>query len=57
MNLIKIASIGLSPISTAVFGGLIMLNLGWVYVVAGAMMALPSIAACVRREIGEIKMG
>ena len=56
MSLLIIASIGLSPISSAVSGGLIKLSLGWVFVGAGAMMALLSIAAGMRREIGEMKM-
>ncbi len=57
MSLLMIASIGLSPISSAVSGGLIKLSLGWVFVGAGAMMALLSIAAGMRREIGDMKMG
>lgn len=57
MSLLRIAAIGLAPISTAVFGGLITLSLGWVFVAAGAMMAILSIVAGGRREIGEIKMG
>ena len=56
MSLLMIASIGLSPVSSAVSGGLIKLSLGWVFVGAGAMMALLSIAAATRREIGEMKM-
>ena len=57
MSLLMIASIGLSPISSAVSGGLIKLSLGWVFVGAGAMMALLSLAAATRREIGDMKMG
>ena len=56
MSLLMVASIGLSPVSSAVSGGLIKLSLGWVFVGAGAMMALLSIAAGMRREIGEMKM-
>ena len=56
MSLLMVASIGLSPVSSAVSGGLIKLSLGWVFVGAGAMMALLSIAAAMRREIGEMKM-
>lgn len=56
MSLLMIASIGLSPISNAVSGALIKLSLGWVFVGAGAMMALLSIAAGLRREIAEMKM-
>ena len=57
MSLLMIASIGLSPISSAASGGLIKLSLAWVFVGAGAMMALLSLAAATRREIGEMKMG
>ena len=56
MSLLMIASIGLSPVSSAVSGGLIKLSLGWVFVGAGAMMALLSVAAATRREIGVMKM-
>ena len=56
MSLLMIASIGLSPISNAVSGALIKLSLGWVFVGAGAMMALLSLAAAMRREIAEMKM-
>ena len=56
MSLLMIASIGLSPISNAVSGALIKLSLGWVFVGAGAMMALLSLAAGTRREIAEMKI-
>ena len=56
MSLLMIASIGLSPISNAASGALIKLSLGWVFVGAGTMMALLSIAAGTRREIAEMKM-
>ena len=56
MSLLMIASIGLSPISNAVSGALIKLSLGWVFVGAGAMMALLSLVAGLRREIAEMKM-
>ena len=56
MSLLMIASIGLSPVSSAVSGALIRLSLGWVFVGAGAMMALLSIVAGMRREIGEMKL-
>ena len=56
MSLLMIASIGLSPISNAVTGGLIKLSLGWVFVGAGTMMALLSLGAGLRREIREMKM-
>lgn len=56
MSLLMIAAIGLSPISNAVSGALIKLSLGWVFVVAGAMMALLSVAAGMRREIIELEM-
>ena len=56
MSLLMIASIGLSPISNTVSGALIKLSLGWVFVGAGAMMALLSIAVGRRREIAEMKI-
>ncbi len=56
MSLLMIASIGLSPFSNAVSGALIKLSLGWVFVGAGAMMALLSVVAGLRREIIEMEM-
>ncbi|MXX24235.1 MAG: MFS transporter [Caldilineaceae bacterium SB0668_bin_21] len=56
MSLLMIASTGLSPISNAVSGALIKLSLGLVFVSVGAMMALISLAAGLRREIAEMKM-
>ena len=56
MSLLMIASIGLSPLSTAISGALIKLSLGWVFVGAGVMMALLSIAAGMRSEIREMKL-
>ena len=56
MSLLMIASIGLSPVSSAASGALIRLSLGWVFVGAGAMMALLSIVAGMRREIREMKL-
>ena len=56
MSLLMIASIGLSPISNAVSGALIKISLGWVFVGAGAMMALLSLVAGLRREIVEMEM-
>ncbi len=51
MSLLMVASIGLSPVSNAVSGALIKLSLGWVFVGAGAAMALLCLLAGVRREI------
>ncbi len=56
MSLLMIASIGLSPFSNAVSGALIKISLGWVFVGAGAMMALLSVVAGLRREIVEMEM-
>lgn len=56
MSLLMIASIGLSPISNAVSGPLIKLSLGWVFVGAGAMTALLSVTAGLRRAIVEMEM-
>ncbi len=51
MSLLMVASIGLSPVSNAVSGALIKLSLGWVFVGAGAAMALLCLLAGFRREI------
>ena len=56
MSLLMIASIGLSPFSNAASGALIKISLGWVFVGAGAMMALLSLVAGLRREIVEMEM-
>ena len=56
MSLLMIASIGLSPFSNAVSGALIKISLGWVFVGAGAMMALLSVVAGLRREVVEMEM-
>ena len=51
MSLLMVASIGLSPVSNAVSGALIKLSLGWVFVGAGATMALLCLLVGFRREI------
>ena len=51
MSLLMVASIGLSPVSNAVSGALIKLSLGWVFVGAGAAMALLCLLVGFRREI------
>lgn len=56
MSLLMIASIGLSPFSNAVSGALIKLSLGWVFVGAGAMMAVLAVVAGLRREIAGMEM-
>ena len=54
MSLLMVASIGLSPVSNAVSGALIKLSLGWVFVGAGAAMALLCLLVGFRREIREL---
>ena len=54
MSLLMIASIGLSPVSNAVSGAMIKLSLGWVFVGAGAAMALLCLLVGFRREIREL---
>ena len=51
MSLLTAVAIGLSPVSYAVAGALIKFSLGWVFVGAGALMAIFSIAVGLRREI------
>lgn len=56
MSLLMVASIGLSPISNALSGGLIKLSLGWVFVGAGLLMAVLCMIVGFRREIREMTM-
>ena len=51
MSLLTVSMIGLSPISFAVSGALMRLSLGWVFMVAGGLMAVFSIVVGLRREI------
>lgn len=51
MSLLTVSAIGLSPISYAAAGALMKVSLRWVFIVAGGLMALFSIAVGLRREI------
>ena len=56
MSLLLVASVAVSPISIAAAGPLIKLSLGWVFIVAGALMATFSIIIGLRREIRGMRM-
>ncbi len=56
MSLMMIAEIGLLPISIAVSGVLIRLNLEWVFVGAGALIAVFCLVVGLRREIRGMAM-
>ena len=56
MSLLLVASVAVSPISIASSGPLIKLSLGWVFIVAGALMAISSIVIGLVAPINELKM-
>ena len=56
MSLLLVAQVTVSPISIAASGALIKLSLGWVFIVAGALMAVFSIIIGLRREIRGMRM-
>jgi MFS family permease len=56
MSLLLVASVAVSPISIAASGPLIKLSLGWVFIVAGALMATSSMVIGLRREIRGMRM-
>ena len=56
MSLLMISAVGLSPLSHAVSGALLKLSLEWVFVGAGALLALLCLAAIFRREVRSMKM-
>ena len=56
MSLLMIAAVGLSPISNAISGALIKLSLQWVFVGAGAALALLSLAVSLRPEVRNVTM-
>ena len=56
MSLLMVSAVGLSPLSHAVSGALIKLSLEWVFVGAGALLALLCVAAIFRREVRGMKM-
>lgn len=55
MSLLMVASIGLSPISNAVSGALIRISLGWVFLVAGASMALLCVLFGLQKSIRDMR--
>ena len=56
MSLLLVASVAVSPISIAASGPLIKLSPGWVFIVAGALMATSSMVIGLRREIRGMRM-
>jgi len=56
MSLLLVASVAVSPISIAIAGALIKLSLGWVFIVAGALLAAFSMAMGFRRELRGMRM-
>ena len=56
MSMLMVAAVGLSPLSNAGAGALIRFSLGWVFVGAGAALALTGLLALSRREIRHLTM-
>ena len=56
MSLVMVSAVGLSPISSAVSGALIRISLEWVFMGAGALMALFCLIMGLRREIRDMRM-
>ncbi len=56
MSLLMISAVGLAPLSHAVSGALLKLSLEWVFVGAGAILALLCLAAIFRREVRSMTM-
>ncbi len=56
MSLLMISAVGLAPLSHAVSGALLKLSLEWVFVGAGAILALLCLAAVSRREVRTMTM-
>ena len=56
MSLVMVSAVGLSPISSAVSGALIRISLEWVFMGAGALMALFCLVMGLRREIRDMRM-
>lgn len=56
MSLVMVSAVGLSPISSAVSGALIRISLEWVFMGAGALMAVFCLIMGFRREIRDMRM-
>ena len=56
MSLLMVSAVGLSPLSHAVSGAFLKLSLEWVFVGAGALLALLCLAAIFRREVRSMTM-
>ena len=56
MSLLLVTQVTVSPISIAASGALIKVSLGWVFLVAGALMAMFSIIIGLRPEIRRMRM-
>ena len=56
MSLLLVASVAVSPISIAASGPLIKLSLEWVFIVAGALMAISSLVIGLVAPINKLKM-
>lgn len=56
MSLLMVSAVGLSPLSHTVTGALLKLSLEWVFVGAGALLAVLCLASLFRREIRQMQM-
>ena len=56
MSLLMIAAVGLAPVSHTVSGALLKLSIEWVFVGAGALLALLCLVVMLRREVRNMKM-
>lgn len=56
MSLLMISAVGLAPLSHTVSGALLKLSLEWVFVGAGALLALLCLAVIFRREVRSMRM-
>ncbi len=56
MSLLMISAVGLAPISHTVSGALLKLSIEWVFVGAGALLALLCLAVMLRREVRDMSM-
>ncbi len=56
MSLLMISAVGLSPLSHTVSGALLRLSLEWVFLGAGALLALLCLAVTFRREVRTMRM-
>ena len=56
MSLLMISAVGLAPLSHTVSGALLKLSIEWVFVGAGALLALLCLAVMLRREVRDMSM-